>query len=66
MKDLLGHMEAKQWQTYIIPLMWQKKYYEVLCGRLFSVAVVAEDEMLHREAMVIHIVFAPESLNGFV
>lgn len=63
MKDLLGHMESKQWQTYIIPLTWQKK---VLRGRLFSVAVVAEDEMLHREAMVIHTVFAPESLNRFV
>lgn len=63
MKDLLGHMESKQWQTYIIPFTWQKK---VLRGRLFSVAVVAEDEMLHREAMVIHTVFAPESLNGFV
>lgn len=63
MKDLLGHMESKQWQTYIIPLTWQKK---VLRGRLFSVAVVAEDEMLHREAMVIHTVFTPESLNRFV
>lgn len=28
--------------------------------------VVAEDEMLHREAMVLHMVFAPESLNRFV
>ena len=47
-------------------LCGKKEYYDVLCGTLFSVAVVAEDEMLRREAMVIHMVFAPENLNRFV